>query len=966
MRTKKTIIFILFLIAGIHLRAQEDSYTTSLPDVVPPAPISQIFQKFLGYPISHATGTVDVTIPIYTIEENGLSIPMEMKYHSSGVKAQDPIGVIGSNWSLFPGFKISRTIYGKADEKFPVTYNYNSLSIEEQIYFSPQSTEECMVNGVIAENSRKDGQYDIFNIHLPGVNASFILKKENGVETVVMIPDKPLKITPIFDPITNYITWRLYGFEVVDERGIKYLFGEAAPIRQTPSFVELNSNYYSSPTGWMLREIVFPNSQKVSFTYQQIMDNARHYEECVVVTDKVEDKRWSTCTRDYYSDIIKGLVSDSGYTIIDSDERSASPTHSLVPTSISTSSETIDFTYSSYMLSSIMVKNKLGTIAKQFTFNYNSTNRLLKSIATLNEGRYSFNYYNEDFISNRHQSFDWWGYFNGAEEYNHLPSFSMHVWICRPNGVGIGENMNIGRGANREVNEMYMKSLSLQEVIYPTGGTFKIDYEAHRFTVIGVNKSGGGLRVKSTESYDPVSDKTIRKTYTYEDASYLAREYPSAASLIRTRWKADTKNEMMARQRVMSVFPVSPEYSAYAAPVWYGKVTETTDVGKTEFRYNHKPDGYNNVVETQDYDYMEYCTSEINRLVYSAPWMTSETHYKKNATSYEKVLSTAYTYHQSTYQIYGTVYTPVLFPTDGNSLGRFLEIHHCHGARRYFPFGSPVSYKDYKIIAGHNNLAFKEQKTYIGQDSIVETTSYTYDDERPYNITRKTSRNSTGDELAEEYYYTNHTIPNLSVLNATQQSNISAMDQANYKTSVIQQILRKNNAFLQSKLTGFTKVREGLFAPQTIFIKQGDGTFESRTEYGYNELGNLTYVAKDATTKVAYLWSYGGKYPVAEFKNATYGEVQTAANNIGLNLSTLLNSQSPNMSSVNQLRGNLGGAFVTTFTYQPLIGVTNITNPDMKVTYYNYDTLNRLKEVYIYEDGAKKILEAYKYNFVNP
>ena len=43
---------------------------------------------------------------------------------------------------------------------------------------------------------RMDGQYDIFQINMPGMNASLILQRVNGVDVVKQISDTPLKITP--------------------------------------------------------------------------------------------------------------------------------------------------------------------------------------------------------------------------------------------------------------------------------------------------------------------------------------------------------------------------------------------------------------------------------------------------------------------------------------------------------------------------------------------------------------------------------------------------------------------------------------------------------------------------------------------------------------------------------------------------------------------------------------------------
>ena len=53
---------------------------------------------------------------------------------------------------------------------------------------------------------------------------------------------------------------------------------------------------------------------------------------------------------------------------------------------------------------------------------------------------------------------------------------------------------------------------------------------------------------------------------------------------------------------------------------------------------------------------------------------------------------------------------------------------------------------------------------------------------------------------------------------------------------------------------------------------------------------------------------------------------------------------------------------ITTYTYDPLVGVTSITPPSGIREVYLYDTANRLKE--IREDNATgKILKEFKYNY---
>jgi hypothetical protein len=65
---------------------------------------------------------------------------------------------------------------------------------------------------------------------------------------------------------------------------------------------------------------------------------------------------------------------------------------------------------------------------------------------------------------------------------------------------------------------------------------------------------------------------------------------------------------------------------------------------------------------------------------------------------------------------------------------------------------------------------------------------------------------------------------------------------------------------------------------------------------------------------------------------------------------------------VDELRLYPQGALMTTYTYAPLIGETSMGDPNGKLTYYDYDSFNRLKNI---KDFQGNILKNYQYNYVN-
>ncbi|CAM1367974.1 exported hypothetical protein [Tenacibaculum litopenaei] len=88
----------------------------SLPNVVPPAPEAAGLSKFIEVPVSHYTGLPNVSVPIYTVEEKGVQIPISLSYHARGVKVAEVASSVGTGWSLNYGGIVSRQIRGKADD----------------------------------------------------------------------------------------------------------------------------------------------------------------------------------------------------------------------------------------------------------------------------------------------------------------------------------------------------------------------------------------------------------------------------------------------------------------------------------------------------------------------------------------------------------------------------------------------------------------------------------------------------------------------------------------------------------------------------------------------------------------------------------------------------------------------------------------------------------------------------------
>lgn len=960
----RALMLILALLAFVDTRAQGlvDPYKSLFPNVIEPAPTSKALQKFLGYPVSHATGLVDVTIPLYELKLRDLSIPISLRYHSSGIKIQDHPGIIGYGWSLFPGFKISRTIMGKPDDKYPVKGGFDpgSLTFDQ---LQQRLVDLAIPASYLDVNTTEDGQYDIFSIHLPNVNGTFIIQYINGTFQVKNIPDNPLSITPLVVNVNQGRNALFSGFEVMDDKGVKYIFGDDPNYRE---FSDVRTTNIT--TGWMLKEIVLPNGEKISMEYKTIFEYPTITPSYCSVLDN---------GKVYFGDLnqIRTKVNQKtggGYNIAYSISPPADPARELkVPTVIRSKDQTITFNYTDVTGRAYLSSIAIPAVNRTITLSSDVSN-FLTHVAISGEGTYNLDYYNQSSQFSK-TSIDWWGFFNSAGNENNIPRFQLQMRT-----LGNTSFTTMVGGAFREPSATSMEAKSLKSITYPTGGTFTLKYEPHKFIVNGTEKIGAGLRVTSTESFDPVSGKTIVKSYQYEDAHYTAGNYPIGNDFIRETELCYREPDPFVdrldfsiRSRTISTFSPNANISNNSTPVWYGKVTEFSNEGKTEYHYEYFPDANNNRLSIGSMS--EFHVLRVNRLVYSSPRLLRQQIFKRSGDSYEPVKSINNIYspvQPNVSNIRGYIAVPLkrfqTFDNERNSDFTASGPSTTPGTLLYV-FGSPIAYNAYHIITDNAYLAETLTATYNAADSTVEKTEYIYDNVRPYNLAQKTTLASDGGTYKESYYYTNSTIPNRSALSTAQDQAIVQMDQANYKTTIIQEVLEKGGKRLFSNLVGYKKLSDFFFLPETQYSQLGSSNImEARINYlKYDNLGNLLSVSRPGAPNTSYVYGYNGLYPIAKIDNLEYGTVESTLNG-SLAVETFRNKANPTDAEVSSflspLRSSLsiGGKLMTSYTYKPIIGIASSTDPSGRTTYYSYDGFGRLQAV---KDTQSKTTNIYEYHY---
>lgn len=251
----------------------------------------------------------------------------------------------------------------------------------------------------------------------------------------------------------------------------------------------------------------------------------------------------------------------------------------------------------------------------------------------------------------------------------------------------------------------------------------------------------------------------------------------------------------------------------------------------------------------------------------------------------------------------------------------------------------------------------RELKTFENALVLTKKETKTYDANRYYLKTSKII-NSKGEEMGTDFRYSFDLVGNGAVYTTMVERNMlsSILSTTKYKpstlngqlsyTSVNYGLLPNNTIQATAKLTS---IRENTPEPEISFDK-------------YDEKGNVVQVTGRNGVVKSYLYGCRKHYPVAEVIGVPQGEL---TNINGVNYAIIDNvsgafTETQIRAELNKLRLSFPTAIVTTFTHEPLVGVTSSTDANNKTTYYEYDNFNRLLHI---RDHNNNIVKKYCYNY---
>ncbi|CAM1363491.1 conserved hypothetical protein [Tenacibaculum litoreum] len=489
-------------------------YAQEIPSIIPPTPEAISLAKFSEIPVSKYTGTANISVPIFTIQERGITVPIELNYHTRGIKIGEVASRVGLGWALSHGGAISRQIRGEADE---APYGYFDNMDDFKDFLINKLKREKMVSSMSVGHPY-DYTPDKFMISTSsGVNGSFIYDYNDGQPLLQKFAD--VKIETIYKTPDINTQFNLLGFKVTDSNGTIFYFGiskDKKRIAISYDRVVKSENYLNGsltieeegidfyPSAWQLMEIHTPEGGKVEYIYPNEPEESTFYRKGPdkVVTNGVRSSFSKMKSIQYHVKEIR-FSSGSLHFIPNTTER-----EDLV---------------GGFNLKNILLTNNVGKVIKRFDLSHaytlGTTNNQLELLDQLDpkskkrmfltkltevnlEGGksiplYEFEYNSGVLPSRFSTSQDGWGYYNGANNGRFLTFFN--------------EN---NTADDRKVNSSFLSAGMLKKIKYPTGGSQVLVFEDNIVKTSYVSKSIVTSPLKETVT---VSKQITKKDFVFDE-----------------------------------------------------------------------------------------------------------------------------------------------------------------------------------------------------------------------------------------------------------------------------------------------------------------------------------------------------------------------------------------------------------------------------------------------------------------
>ena len=1022
----KRLIFILSFFAALFPFTARAAST--LPYVllsVPTSPQAAAFKMYGDVAVNPAMGVPDISIPLFDIDHHGYRLPLSLKYNPAPFHPGYNYDVFGRGWALSISSCISRSIECMPDEikdfkldtdEFGKLYRnlteeyFNVLNLKSDLFtatlpdgssfeFVIRKTYDGKIEYVVS------GGRDVKITHATRDRKiiSFKVVDEQGIEYAFTGADTTFKgpgctITPYN---TTYVSWQLtsirlpHSSELITfgyEKSIRSDYGhqQAEPAVRFHHFYELmcSPDVFDVTFHTYTRQHAYQMKLLTSVTYGTTTirinykdgTNSENYNYAQSISIKDGDRLVRTINLEQHQGTLQSnSLSKSPFSMLDSvtllgGNDASSETYRCGYTSSYASfggtdhwgnlnfrSSNYDVAYmhlfvgfdvsratTSYVKDVPKDENDLSPLDKVRLSNISYNTRkpagpeshcLLNKLTYPTGGYTKFEFENHKFFS----------FTDTDGDYIHDKKRRVKT---EATGFRIREIVNYTAEGVRSDSKYYCYG--------------KTDYDAN---------GGIGDRYFHTGAGEPTLDPTIQTYMNYQstelpmsvlnmvlgldpNGKYRSFNYnpfmsydPSVGYPVYT-WEWECTFSAFNFQRLLNGRPavVYPEVTVYYLKDGATKFTPESCNGKTVYQYDIYEEMQNDTAFFEKPQYFGNVLSYVGEK-YRYNLLKEQTDYMSNGREYKLKRRESLIWHPSGASVvsweYSNLYGTLSFVPVTATLGDF-----------YTP--------TYQML-GHSLLYERKVTTYDESETgITETEQYSY-----LSGNRMQWKKPKAGGLQRE---TNWGYPALSPTGTTPDI-VRKMVERNILNPVLKE--KQKQSYYDGYTREFgefpTESGDTLILTARFYQTSNDPSSHYSEVLAYSSNGNPREVVTKDKLHTVYLWGYSDRYLIAEIKNATLAQVETAVSSVfGTTSSALAKSTTPDSAKLKALRNHtsLSEAHVTTFTHLPLVGATSISDSTGKTSYYDYDGLGRLKANYYYEgnivdESKKRVVQEYDYHYRN-
>jgi hypothetical protein len=502
-------------------------------------------------PVDIYTGTPSISVPIWTIAGQDVSESISLEYSAN----QRSSSRYGLGWSLQGGGSITREVrglpddFGNGDNRKGWLYNnassvsnasdIGSFSNSADLSAATCTDEATDYNKLSSLNYLVDTEPDIFHYSFGGYAGSFVFDNNLNIR---LIPYRDIKIE--FTPISG-TDKKILSFKITTNTGYSYTFSQMAltsktcvknEFLNTVSFLPAEYEFYKTVVNytseWALTKIDSPTGANLTFNYTSETKTTDAPMNLGIYIEKPTATLGATDLRVFTPYTINQVQGKNYLSSVSSSAGSA-----------------VEFYYESNLLTKIVIRdNRKGVSSaqnyvKEFDLayqavtyygegNFSYLRNFLSSVTELSGcdrlPSYKFTYNKWTSLDDSGTNIDFWGFYNGARNTHSIPR--IYVYPAEPLAEryrltpipNYSGQVVVLNGADRTPNSSAMLNGTLNRIVYPSGGSTNLKYEANQYLDARTNESllGGGLRIASAVYFDGIGKSPfMEKRFDYKDAT---------------------------------------------------------------------------------------------------------------------------------------------------------------------------------------------------------------------------------------------------------------------------------------------------------------------------------------------------------------------------------------------------------------------------------------------------------------